>query len=323
MRRRLVPLILMTIIGGPLAAGADPTLTQASCYGNGPGPTVSLFKQVDNDVLENLGFDGLGYMWVSDSTKGAILRYNAAGDQVTSIPVPSPGAITKGPDDFMYVNAGDALAGALGKTHQAAVYKFDPALTSPALTLVSSGWNMANGATFDGDGHLWTSNDVDRELVKIDAVTGATQTVTDVWGTNGLIYDDGTVYAAITFDQRSPIEAVPVANPASHYTYTELTVGGASLEPEVRAPGSLERPLIGVKGLDDMTLVGDQVYAVANGMGELLRVPLGSPGTLGCLVASGLHNPSSVRMASGFGEANEGALFVTEFSGRILRVELP
>lgn len=320
MRRRLVTLILMTVIGGQLAARGDVSLTQPPCSGTA---AVSLFKQVDNDVLENLGFDGLGYMWVSDSTKGAILRYNTAGTQVTSISVPSPGAITKGPDGYIYVNAGDALAGAIGKTHQAAVYRFDPLQTSPTLTAVASGWNMANGAIFDGNGDLWTSNDVDRELVKIDVETGVTQTFADVWGTNGLVYDDGSLYAAVTFDQRSPIEAIPVGDPSSHYTYTELTAGGASLEPALRVPASLERPLIGLKGLDDMTLVGDQIFAVANGMGELLRIPLGEPGALGCLVVSGLHNPSSVRRASGFGPANEGALFITEFSGRILKVDFP
>ncbi|MGH7856442.1 MAG: hypothetical protein ACREQY_03860, partial [Candidatus Binatia bacterium] len=61
------------------------------------------------------------------------------------------------------------------------------------------------------------------------------------------------------------------------------------------------------------------LYPVANGTGELLRVdPLSGEA---CLLAGGLRNPSSVRIAppgSGFDTSGEALTFyVVEFSGAI------
>jgi hypothetical protein len=55
-------------------------------------------------------------------------------------------------------------------------------------------------------------------------------------------------------------------------------------------------PLVGLKGLDDITRDENGIlYPVANGMGELLRV---DPATgEACLIASGFQNSSSVRIA--------------------------
>lgn len=293
-------------------------LTQDPCPGQ--PATISLFKQVGNDVLENIGFDHLGQMWVSNSSKGSIERYDTAGVLAQSLAIASPGAITRGPDDLLYVNAGSAAAGAPGRTQMAAVYRFDPSIPSPTLGLVASGWNMSNGATFDDSGYLYVSNDFDKQVTRIDIASQTSSTWSDVYGTNGLVFipsaSGGDIYAAITFDQRSPIERIPVSAPQTHTTFAELSLGGASLEPGVRVPTSTNAPLLGVKGLDDMTVVGNDLYVVANGTGELLRVSLADGSA--CLVASGLHNPSSLRRESGFD--GTGDLFVTEFSGAIRRV---
>ncbi|MGH2786250.1 MAG: hypothetical protein ACRDJ1_13395, partial [Actinomycetota bacterium] len=142
-----------------------------------------------------------------------------------------------------------------------------------------------------------------------------------VWGTNGIVVDPAgeNLYAAITFDQRSPIERIPLADPSAHETAAVLTLGVASLEPAVYTPDPT-KPLLGVKGLDDMTRTDDgTLYVVANGLGELLRVdPVTGDA---CLVASGFQNPSSVRIAppgSPFDTSGEEITFyVVEFSGAI------
>src|SRR5206468_12329171 len=96
--------------------------------------------------------------------------------------------------------------------------------------------------------------------------------------------------------QRSPIERIPLANPAAHEPAAILTFGVASLQPAIYPNPAFGKPLAGVKGLDDMTRDADgTLYVMANGMGELLRVdPLTGAA---CLVVSGLGNPSSVRIA--------------------------
>src|SRR5207245_6463410 len=95
----------------------------------------------------------------------------------------------------------------------------------------------------------------------------------DVWGSNGLVVtrDGKTMYATITFDQRSPIERISLPSGA-HTTAFQLTVGVASLKPAVYTDPDLTRPLVGLKGLDDMTSDGPYLYHVANALGALLRV---------------------------------------------------
>jgi hypothetical protein len=132
------------------------------------------------------------------------------------------------------------------------------------------------------------------------------------------------LYAAITFDQRSPIARVPLDEPEAWDTDIQLTFGVVSLEPVVYDPGTdAERaPLVGLKGLDDMTRDDDgMLYPVANGMGELLRVDPADGSA--CLIAGGLQNPSSVRVAPpAFSDANPDTIdfYVVEFSGAIRHV---
>lgn len=318
--RRLCLALLVVTSAGP-AARADWPVTQAPC--TGVTASVTLWKQIGTNTLENLGFDGLGNVWISNTAAGRLQRFDSSGSAGPQIPVVAPGAINLGPDGLLYANFGDALAGALLRTGAAGVVRFDPA-TPPAAPPAPfvSGLNMANGGTFDAYGNLWVSNDVDAELTRI-APGGTKETFDDVWGTNGLVATGGSLYAAITFDQRSPIERISLADPAQHETFAELSFGAASLQPAVHAPEAdpATTPLVGLKGLDDMTLGPDgRLYVVANGMGELLRVDVGTGEA--CLLASGLQNPSSVRFADpSFGD-HAGDLFITEFSGAIRRVEL-
>jgi virginiamycin B lyase len=315
-RRTCIVFVSVAVLAALPAARADWPITQAAC----PGVTaaVSLWKQLGTDTLENLGFDGLGNVWISNSTQGRIERYRLAdGAQTATVTVPAPGAITLGPNGKMYVNFGNALVGAFLRTRAAGVKLFNPTDADLVMTTFADGFHMANGAIFDAAGNLYVSNDVDAGLKRITPA-GVVEQFSDVWGTNGLVVLGESLYAAITFDQRSPIEQIPLAAPQSHSTFTELSFGSVSLQPAVHQPtvDPATTPLVGLKGLDDMTLGPDgRFYVVANGMGELLRV---DPATkAACLLASGLRNPSSLRFDPGSGD-----LFITEFSGAIKHVKL-
>lgn len=280
-------------------------------------------------MLENLGFDGLGNLWISNSTKGRVEKYDAAGVLRGFFTLASPGALTLGPDGLMYANLGASAAGALLKTGVAGVVRFDPAapITDPGsfASVYASGWNMANGGIFDTAGNYYTSNDFDVELTKIlpsGSIDQAWTDAADIWGTNGLVVKGDFLYAAVTFDQRSAIERIPLGQPQAHSTAARTTFGVVSLQPAVYPNPDASKPLPGVKGLDDMTLGPDgNLWVVANGTGELLRV---TPETgASCLVAGGLRNPSSVRFSRTFGTySGTSDLFITEFSGAIKHIRL-
>ncbi|MGH2829021.1 MAG: SMP-30/gluconolactonase/LRE family protein [Actinomycetota bacterium] len=332
--RRMVLFFIVLITAVP-APGRTGPITHDAC----PGiqATTTLFKQVGppmgpGDTLENLGFDGLGYLWISNAAMNRIERYDDQGTLTGFFNVQGPGAITRRADGLMYANTGDSLGPALlarlGAPGQASVVKFDPAIpiSDPTnyATVVASGFKMANGGIFDAAGNYYLSNDVDYGLTKIlpsgSVDTTWTAQASNIWGTNGLVVAGATMYAAITFDQRSPIVRIPLAAPYPATTLVETTFGVVSLEPKVYAAPQTTQPLIGLKGLDDMTIGPDgRLWVVANGMGELLRVDLGTGSV--CLAAGGLTNPSSIRFADTFGPYT-GDAFVTEFSGAIRRISI-
>lgn len=299
------------------SAGAGP-ITQDPCGGSA---SVALWRRLGSNVLENLLF-AEGTLYVSDATDGAVVRLDDASSapQVV-LEGASPGGLAQGADGLIYAGLGNSLANSFTRNGQGKVVRFDPDAPAGTLTTVVSGIDMPNGMTFLPDGDLAVSNDGGYGLLRIDVADGSFSELAHVWGTNGIVVVGDALYAAITFDQRSPIARVPFdGGPVSHEI--QLTYGAASLQPAVYEPGAdpAEAPLLGVKGLDDMTRDADALYVVANGMGELLRV---DPATGdACLIASGLQNPSSVRIAPEPGPYADGDpatldLYVTEFSGAI------
>ncbi|HEX9696217.1 MAG TPA: hypothetical protein VGB64_07875 [Actinomycetota bacterium] len=321
--RRIAGVVVLALAVPGAPAGADPLVTP-SC--TDVSVEASVFRTMGApfpDVLENLGFDGLGAMWVANSTTGRVHKLDPSGTDLGSFAVASPGALTMGPDGKMYANFGDAVAGAALRTGHAGVVRFDPSAPNPGAIApepFASGLDMANGGIFDDEGNYYASNDVGDGLVKIAPDGTADRDWVSLWGTNGLVVAGDSLYAAITFDQRSPIERIPLADPAAHHTAAQTTFGVASLEPRLYTEPDAQAPLAGVKGLDDMTLGPDgRLWVTANGTGEVLRVDPQSGAS--CLVASGLQNPSSIRFASSFG-LYDGDAFVTEFSGTIRRLHL-
>jgi sugar lactone lactonase YvrE len=298
-------------------------LTQGRCEGMTTLPEV--FKRYDSHILENLLF-AYGSLWVSDSTGGRIARLGPDGVENGSVESIPPGGLAVGPDGLIYAGSGNSLTDSLLRRGLAKVVRFDQADPAGTMQTYAAGFDMANGLTFAPNGDLFVSNDVGNGPVRIPRDDPrAWTTFGDVWGTNGLVVDPAgqNLYAAVTFDQRSPIERIPLDNPTGHSTAAVLAFGVASLQPAVYTDPAVGEPLVGVKGLDDMTRTDDgMLYVVANGTGELLRV---DPVTgRSCLILSGLGNPSSVRIApsgSAFDSSGQSLTFyITEFRGTVTTV---
>lgn len=322
MRPRLLVALVALLAVAP--ARANP-VTQDPCPGSA---SVTTWKQLGNDTLENLLIDGSS-LWISDESTGSIRRFAPDGTEASAskeLPgISSPGGMAVGPDGLIYAATGDSFQGALIQKGQASVIRF--AGDAPAATkqVYASGFNMANGLTIGPNGDVYISNDLDAGLIRIPRThPAAWSRLNDLWGSNGLVVtrDGKTMYATVTFDQRSPIERITLPS-GEHSTAFQLTAGVVSLKPAVYTNPDLSRPLVGVKGLDDMTTDGHYLYPVANGMGELLRVDPRSGAA--CLIASGFPTSSSVRIApeSGpFADHDRSTIdfYVTRFTGQIMRI---
>jgi len=298
-------------------------LTQNRCEGTVTAPAV--FKSYNTHVLENLLF-AYDSLWVADSTGQRYARLGPDGEEHGSVEAIPVGGIAVGPDGLIYAGWGNSIADSILRRGLSKVVRFDQADPSGTMETYATGFDMANGLTFAPNGDLFVSNDVGEGPIRIPrSDPSAWAPFGNVWGTNGLVVDPAgeNLYAAITFDQRSPIERIPLSNPSGHAPAAFLAFGVASLEPAVYPHPTRVTPLVGVKGLDDMTRAADgTLYVVANGTGELLRVnPLTGDA---CLIVSGLGNPSSVRIAPGgsaFDTSGEALTFyITEFRGAIKTV---
>jgi streptogramin lyase len=316
---RLLVAALACALVSPVAARGGP-VTQDACPGSVTGPVVWKSFATAN-VLENLLF-AYDSLWISDSGGGHIVRLGPDGAEQDTVDA-APGGLAVGPDGLIYAGNGNSITDSLLRRGLSSVVRFDESDPAGTLETYAHGFDMANGITFAPNGDLFVSNDVGYGPVKIPrADPSSWSELVHLWGTNGLVVDPagGNLYTAITFDQRSPVERIPFSDPSSHVPAAVLTFGVLSLEPAVYTNPDPSKPVVGLKGLDDMTRSDDgTLYVVANGMGELLRVdPISGDS---CLVASGLQSPSSVRIAptgSAFDTSGEALTFyITEFSGNV------
>jgi sugar lactone lactonase YvrE len=302
-------LLALAGVAGPASATPAVTLTTPVCPG--VPATVSVFHPGGIPLLdwrENLAFDGLGGMWVSHLMSNEVERYDSAGRLTMTVHVASPGAIVLGRDGLLYVVFGDIPTSALDPA-SAGVVRFDPRAANPVPQTFVSDLAGANGLAIDAAGNLYVSNETGTGIYKVrpDGSMDAAWTASaSVFGTNGLAIVGGDLYANVTFDPRSGIQRVPLADPVVHAPAAQLSLN----------------PLTLPKGLDDLTPNGaGDLYTVAFLAGQLLRV---DPATgSSCVLASGLFLPTSVRRPVAFGPYNTDAdLFVTEASGPILHIHL-
>lgn len=305
-RAHALPLALLILV--PAAAALVPPVAPLSQPPCGPLAEPALFAQWDTQ-LENLAFDGAGALYVSDIGGDRLLRATPDGAMVAVASVAGMHGLALAPDGQLYV--GGTVGAGPGVLRVASL---DP----PTLEPVASGLVAANGMAFDAAGNLFVSNPglgtgaPYLARLPVDDMA-AWSAWSDDYGVNGLALDAGgaRLFAAVTADQSSPILSISTTDPDDVRVVAELSFGAATLQPGVHAPSG---PLaLAPKGLDDLTLGPDgMIYAVGHVSGELLRV---DPATgAACVVASGFEEPTSVRVARGFGE-HDGKLFVTDMGG--------
>ena len=298
MRALLVaPLLLLVPLAASLAPPVAP-VTHAACPG---APAPVLFAAWETQ-LENLAFHE-GRLLVSDIGGDRLLTFDASGALLDATPVPGMHGVTVGPEGAVYVGA----SGAGGVE----VWR----LGEGAPEVVATELPAANGLAFDAAGNLFVSSPLTQAppyLVRLPAGDmGAWETWGDQYGTNGLWLDGDSLLAAVTADQSSPILRISTSDPDDVAVVAQLSLGVATLQPGAHAPAG--QPTLLPKGLDDLTLAPDgMIYAAAHVAGEVLRVDPASGAA--CVLASGLEEPTSVRVAQGFG-AWDGQLFVTDMGG--------
>lgn len=305
-------------VGAAKTSVAGYPVTQARC--GGVSAAVSVFRPrgiPERDWREELVFDRHGGMWVSPINSSFVERYSPSGVVTERVAVPGPGGLALGPDGLVYSNFANG-PGAPG------IVRFDPALARPVATRFASGLPGANALAFDGAGVLYESTEGPAPSVLRIRPDGTRDTAWDqaaaFYGANGVAVSGGNLFGAVSFDQRSPIELVPIANPAAHRTFTVLSFGALSRQPAIYQPDP-HQPLL-PKGLDDLTIGPDgRIYVVGFVSGELLRV---DPTTgQACVLVSGLVTPTAVQFAVDFGGFDPRRdLFVTEATGGIFHVHL-
>jgi sugar lactone lactonase YvrE len=288
-----------------------------------PGPTQPRCRDVEATVTtfndqqairlvgwaDNVVFDGQGGMWVSRVIGNAVQRYDASGQVTKVVELEGPAGMAMGPDGKLYVN--QDLIG----VSAARVVRFDPTAETPELETFATGLPGANGLAADGEGNLYVgivgpmTIGQSPSLVKIlpdGTIDQAWSALADFPNANGIAVHGDTLFVNRWVDRNSPIERVPLDDPASHSKLVQLTP---------------EQPLV-PKVLDDLTIGPDgRIYTVAYATGELLRV---HPRTgRACVVADGFVTPTSVHAPEAFGDFDpERHMFVTESTGRIQLVEL-
>lgn len=304
-----LPLLLVALATACLAPLASGQVTQQPCP---QAPEAVLFAEWETS-LENLAFDGNGSLFVSDVGGARIVRFGPEGKSSIAFEGEAHG-LAWGPDDRLYttVSAGADGPWDVLRSTDATVTAFEP---------YSRGLPTYNGMTFDGAGNLYVSDDSvgmpndTPDLVRVPASDPARWLPwTPLYGPNGLVYDEqaDAIYTVITADQASPVLRFSTTDSGVSEVVTYLSYGFATLQPGTHDPqGDPQYAL--PKGLDDLTLGPDRLlYVVGHLSGELLRVDpaLGTA----CVLASGLEEPTSVRIARGFGP-HGGKLFVTTWGG--------
>lgn len=289
----------------------------------GPSPTQEKCGDVEatvttfNDQMairlvgwaDNVVFDGQGGMWVSRVIGNEVQRFDASGQITKVVSLEGPAGMAMGPDGLLYVN--QDLIG----VSAAQVVRFDPTAENPQPETFATGLPGANGLAADDDGNLYVgivgpmTIGQSPSLVKVlpdGSIDQRWSALADFPNANGIVVSGDNLYVNRWVDRNSPIEKVPLGNPAMHKKLAQLTP---------------EQPLV-PKVLDDLTMGADgELYTVAYATGELLRV---NPRTgSACVVADGFVTPTSVHAPEAFGDFDpERHMFVTESTGRIQLVEL-
>lgn len=277
--------------------------------GNAPCPDAAApqgFAGNPTD-LENLHFHaGLLYVTGDD---GKLHAFDRAGrDTVVATLGARSGAMVTAPDGALVVRVGSTE-----------LWRF-PQAPGPGHEVFVRGLTGANGLALDRQGNYYVSDEGGDRVWRVPAGSRTPEVWAHLPSPNGLAIDDarGLLYAAETTDQRSSVAVVRLSEGALvrelHATFGAVQgdLFHSPPMPTLAEPSDPTLPWV-PKGIDDLTLAGDgNLYLAAWLTGEVLRMHPQTGAT--CTLASGIAQPSSVRVARGFGAAS-GDLFVTDFGG--------
>lgn len=294
-------LAIAVAVGGSAGAGG-------ARAASGPGCVPWKVRTVASGlgVLENLEPDGAGGLLISNNGANEIDRLTPDGTASTFIPnVPSPGGerIRGG---SLYFNTGDSpQAGVLGTT-DGTVQRYD--LSSGALSTWTGGLSMPNGLVFMPSGDAAVSR------------------VSPGWGITRIPATD-PAHPQRNWVQTNDSNGLAV-DPTGTWLYFDETFqpGGLVMRARIADPTDVEQVASLGQGLvlDDMTIDRQGLlYIAANRpapAGEVIRVDP-SAGT-GCVIASGLGDPSAVKFGCGPGWPGDH-LFVVGFEGSVYDLSPP
>lgn len=299
-------LALAAALSGGVASAVPPSpLGSLAPIGpcEGQAPTVAPFGDASLPVLgwrENLVFDGRGRMWVSSVLENRVDGYDAAGHRVASVEVGSPGGLAVGAGGEVFVVT-DPLVVAPTSTIRA----FDPDSPRPHARLVATLPGGKNGLAADAEGNLYATGENAAGVTRVrpdGTVDEGWSARAAVHGTNGIAVRDRTAFVSVTFATDTVLHAIPLDRPEEHRA-TVLT----------RLPEL-------ARGLDDLAVTEDAIYAAGMTGGEILRVDRASGAA--CVLVGGIPGPTSVRVAEGFGGFGARDLFVTSVDGTVRHVAL-
>jgi hypothetical protein len=305
----MVAVVSLLGLGAPLAgtASAAPPAGAAATAGHCALWQMHTVKS-GLGILESILPDGHGGMLLSSTTGNAVERLSTSGAVTKVAKAASPGQLVKVGHRVLFPTGDNTASGALGRD-DGTLELIDP-LTGK-VTPYAKGLTMPNGLALAPSGDAFVTRDVGSGtgITKI-AATAPHRVLTEwsnVSDTNGIAIDAKrkVMYVDRTFTDKAPIVAIPLRHPGRAKQVGNL-VGVGSVVPA---------------GLDDLIMGPHGVlYLPANLGGEVFS--FNTHTDQGCLIASGLQDPSAIAVGTGHGW-RKGSLFVCGFDGTVRELDPP
>lgn len=305
-RRRRRASAALVLVAAALAALPAQATAAPECENQ---IVAAIYLVQGQSTLESVIVDYRGRLFFTNST--SLLRLDAKGQEPKKLAdIEEPGGLAFDSDGKLLVGTGNSPQnGTEGDaTGPSGLIKVDP--DTGAAAPYASGLSMGNGLVRGPDGSFYASNDFGSNIDRIR--NGETERGwAKVDSGNGLVIDSTGkyLYAAQTF-RPAAIARVELANPGNVGTYV------AADQADVSA------------GLDGLAIdAADNIYAAANGAGEIWKVPRRADGSAGrpCLVLDNLppfpDGPSAVAVGVGNGPFGAGNLYAVAFNGDV--IEMP
>lgn len=274
--------------------------------------TVPPLELTGYDWAENLDFDGVGNLYVSDSERGEIWRVHLSGNAWVQERYYSGAASVGG----LAINSTHIYANMKDKAGNCILARLPLNAPNSVAEVVATVPDSLNGLEFDSDGTLYATTEGNflpgTGKVYHFSTNGAWQVfASDLWAADGIAIDKTRRLLYVTQVVNNKIVVIQLPDNTIVKTLSVSPKGQKSL-------------------LDDIALdaTGTYLYGADFGRGEILRIPVN--GTAPTVILSGLQAPTSLL----FGEGptfNAGSLYITEGGGltdvdqnqRILEFVLP